>query len=716
MKKFKKMLAGLLGAAMVLTSFGTPAWAETKTPATTDATINTKAKGSITIHKYEYNGNLAEDIFGKYDGTGEATDKYPAKGEFGGADADAKPLEGAEFTIYKVKDAEGITEYYSKNPKELPQVNEFVEGNRIRDAYKESIVYVDASGNAVAKGTQGAKTQIVTTADGTASFTNLDVGFYVVIETKTPDKVTTPAAPFIVSVPMTKADGSDWLYDVHVYPKNKTTYGNVNLVKTGNGTEKLEGVTFVLQKKTNTNPISWTDVTASEQNPDEIYTLKTDNKGEISISGLSQGTYRFIETNRGSNGYIMDGATTYSFVVKEDGKTYNADGTALLANNTITVDNKKPDMSKQVQDRTKNEWQHDSDYNVGDRIPYKITIDVPKNITKLKEFTLTDTPKNLKDDITNIKVQYKEKGDSSSLKDVTDDTFYTVNQAPEEKGFKVTFTPAKMSTYAEKQIVITYSAELLSSAVKTTEGNPNTATLEYSNKIVPDTDDGSNPNKPGDTVGKDKIEDSTVVYTFKLKINKIANNVGGSPLSGVVFDLYKKVPNNTEGALTTEEASKFGFAEGTWKKVETLTTGEDGTIDTSDSTGYANGVYYLVETKTAKGYNLLKSPVTVKLNIAYTTTWTKTDDWTVDGSGNKTLVKHSESKSTFAAGGGATGQVTVVEENDTTTDGTMTETIINRKGFTLPKTGDIGTAMFLIIGIGGMLAAVYIMLRGRKRA
>lgn len=80
------------------------------------------------------------------------------------------------------------------------------------------------------------------------------------------------------------------------------------------------------------------------------------------------------------------------------------------------------------------------------------------------------------------------------------------------------------------------------------------------------------------------------------------------------------------------------------------------------------------------------------------------------------MVKHSESKSTFAAGEGATGQVTVVEENDTTTDGTMTETIINRKGFTLPKTGDIGTAMFLIIGIGGMLAAVYIMLRGRKRA
>lgn len=80
--------------------------------------------------------------------------------------------------------------------------------------------------------------------------------------------------------------------------------------------------------------------------------------------------------------------------------------------------------------------------------------------------------------------------------------------------------PTAMGDYAGQQIVITYNAKLLDTAVKTTEGNPNTATLEYSNKILPETDDGSNPNKPSDTVGKDKIEDSTVVYTFKLKINK----------------------------------------------------------------------------------------------------------------------------------------------------------------------------------------------------
>ena len=39
----------------------------------------------------------------------------------------------------------------------------------------------------------------------------------------------------------------------------------------------------------------------------------------------------------------------------------------------------------------------------------------------------------------------------------------------------------------EQQLVITYNAELLSSAVTTTDGNTNSAKLEYSNKILPGT-------------------------------------------------------------------------------------------------------------------------------------------------------------------------------------------------------------------------------------
>lgn len=89
MGKFKKMLAGMLSAAMVMSTMTVSAFAaQTTTPSTI-----TKKSGSITIHKYEYNGT--EEI----KGTGSANDKVPDG---------AKPLEGAEFTIYRVADEQDL--------------------------------------------------------------------------------------------------------------------------------------------------------------------------------------------------------------------------------------------------------------------------------------------------------------------------------------------------------------------------------------------------------------------------------------------------------------------------------------------------------------------------------------------------------------------------------------------------------------------------------
>ena len=659
MGKFRKMLAGVLSAAMVLSTMTVTAFAEetASTPKKTVATINTSLKGSITIHKYEYNGTPDTK------GTGETSDadKVPS---------DAKALEGAGFTIYKVADVNDLTTYYSANPTDLPSVNTYVENGKIKSAYSTSQV----------------GEEVKTNAKGIAEFKTLDLGFYVVVETTTPDKVTTPVDPFIVSVPMTTKDGDNWLYDVHVYPKNKTTYGGVTLEKTGKNGTKLEGVTFVLQKQ---NGSSWVNVTKNEKTGVDL-TLKTDDNGKITVDGLSQGTYRFIETNRGdNNGYIMDGATVYMFTVNPEGTiTYN-DQTEK--NITITVKNEKPDMTKQVKERDKDNWKQDADYNVGDMVPYKITIDVPSNITKLKEFTLTDTPTNLDDKTDKVSLQC----DNADV----DKNAYSVAKEGEH-GFKITFITEKMALYAGKQIVVTYNAELLSTAVTTTKGNPNTAKLEYSNKILPKQDDKDNPNKPEspDTKpGKDSIEDNAVVYTFKLQIQKNAADTNKG-LDGVTFDLYKKVSAGTEGALSTEEADKFGFeSASTWKKVETLTTRDGGKVEKS---GLANGTYYLVETKTAEGYNLLKAPVKVELNIVYTTT-TKTE-WVTDENGVKTLVKNEITKTEF-------------KEGSATSTGTHTETIINKKGFTLPTTGGMGTVLFSIAGFALMAGAAFVLLKGRRK-
>lgn len=651
MKKFKKLLAGLLAGAMMLGSMSATAFAA---QTTTSATIDTSKTGSLTIHKYEYNDKGGT-------GTGETSDESNVP-------SDAKPLAGAGFTIYKVADVKDLTKYYSTNPEALPDVTTYVENGKIKSDYSNKKV-----GNEVKTGT-----------NGIAKFENLALGFYVVIETSTPDKVTTPAAPFLVSIPMTTVDGDDWLYDVHVYPKNKTTYGGVTLEKKGNNNTPLSGVTFVLQKKTGD---TWANVTTNEKTGKNL-TLETDNNGKINVEGLSQGTYRFIETDRGGNdGYIMDGATAYQFTVNANGTIKYGDNDPA-ANITLPVTNEKPDMTKQVQKRN-NTWGQDADYNVGDMVPYKITVDVPSNITSLKEFTLTDTPTNLEDDIDSVAVKY---GKTS----LTKDTNYTISKdTTNGKGFKISFKTTTMVAYAGQQLVITYNAKLLPTAVTTTVGNTNSAKLEYSNKILPDTDDGSNPNKPGEP-GKDYIENITTVYTFGLQILKKAEKADGTPLEGVQFDLYKEVPEGTADAITRDAAKALGLdSTKAWLKINEapLTTDDEGKVSQS---GLANGTYYLVETKTNKEYNLLKAPVKVELNIEYKTT-TK-DEWVTDENG----VKHKVKTTTFT------------EKSEKST-GTHTETIINKKGFTLPTTGGMGTIAITALGVALAFAGVLIIGASRKK-
>ena len=69
-----------------------------------------------------------------------------------------------------------------------------------------------------------------TDATGHTSAGQLEQGLYLVVETRVPEMVTSTCNPFFVSLPMTTIDGSEWNYDLTVYPKNRT--GNPDLEKT----------------------------------------------------------------------------------------------------------------------------------------------------------------------------------------------------------------------------------------------------------------------------------------------------------------------------------------------------------------------------------------------------------------------------------------------------------------------------------------------------
>jgi fimbrial isopeptide formation D2 family protein/LPXTG-motif cell wall-anchored protein len=703
MKKAKRFLTGLLSAALALSLCAMPAMAdETKVMTTPDW----NKTGSITINKYEYNNTSADSP--RDDGEGGTT-----------IPDGAKKLNGVEFTIYKVQDDEWLKQYYQytgtdsdSKPVKQPNVSDYVADGKIKADYKDKKVASKKTG-------EGQE------AEGQVKFDKLELGLYVVIETDKPDSVTKATDPFLVSVPMTSIDKQNWLYDIIVNPKNKTEYAGITLQKKGKtgsqeDTTVMGGYEFKLEKYiegSDGNPGTWTEITRATKNgvdnAGNLLSLTTSTKdGTIVISDLSAGVYRFTEkTTTGKDGYIVDGKTHYIFrvngsnieeITNEDEKAkysetgYNNVFDAKDAGgNQVNIYNHRPDVDKEVIKRNGTP-DKEADYNIGDRVPYVVTVKVPENITSLKKFVLEDKPTNLIDDVASVKV-YNGDAEVSG--------FYTV-AAKDGVGFTITFNPSKMADYAGVTLTIKYEAVLQPGAVATVEGNSNTIKLSYSNQILPTTTPGEEPNPSENT-----IEDHTFVYTFKIKIEKTAENKT-TRLAGVKFDLYKSVKTadltqqETNDSITNEVARKLGLPvseDTTWVKITTLITSdsEDPTIKgTAEYKGLADGTYYLVETETVDGYNLLSAPVKVELSVSAKTEWVKKS--TYDEKGN--LVKHDVTKK----------NTTFENSQDATTGYTLT-TIINRKGFDLPVTGGFGTLLFSGIGVLLVVAGVGVLLSLKKK-
>lgn len=681
MKKFKKMLAALLGASMVLTSFGTPAWADGAARPNLPK-IDTTQKGTLTINKYE------------------CTDENTSND---------KPLAGVEFTIWKVADIEQDTSLSSNVGFKFVPVStltsctaeDFKSDKTDADKYTKEIydkVLAKLNKNKkVEDGTLDGAIKATTKIDDTtgkasAKFTDLDLGLYLVQETKAPSQIVKKTANFLVSVPMTNEAGKAWNYDVVAEPKNAAVYAGINLIKKGttikaDGTLKtvnLAGVTFVLQSRPtgSDDSVTWTNVGS--------YTTERD--GTINVNDLAPNDYRFIETGLGeNNGYILNGKP-YEFTVQNDGKIKvgSKEPTDIAK---ITADNEKPDLKKEV--KNGNTYENAADASIGDMVEWKVSASVPSNVDQLEKYLITDKMSSALTWVeaeAALNITYKSNGTPVNA-ETTDYTLIKPTDNQEGGSWTIEFTKAgktKLKTNNISSIEVTFKTKLNEKANIGSAGNLNDAQLDYSNAIYPLVDP-TNPND-GKKPGEDHIKDQAKVYSFAIDMTKVDGNNIATKLEGVHFDLYKYSGTVTE---PTESDLK-----GSGKKINTtdLVTDINGKITVK---GLENGNYYLVETKAAAGgYNLLKAPVKVVIAQEYSVE--KKTTVTKDAEGNVTSTTTVVNK-TFTGG----------DENNA---GTYSVTIENRKGFTLPKTADIGTAMFLIIGIGGMLAAVYIMLRGRKRA
>lgn len=692
--KLKRLFTAILSTALALSLCAMPAMAadDTTTPVkTSTSTIDKGQTGSITIHKY-----LMDNTDNALPSTnGEKTNTLPDG---------ALPASGVEFTLYQVKDINELIQYFDgvSGDLEVKANSYFVDND-----YNKGVTTDVAS-----KWHKSEKTS----KDGTVTFGDLPLGLYLVVESKKPVTVTKAVEPFLVSVPMTRIgeDGktipNEWLYDIHVYPKNSTSKGNVMLKKMGAVGDKtnavpVEGVKFKLEMLTAgadaNNEENWNLIhngTATE--------FITDNQGVIKAENLIPGKYRFTEVDYAQDApnksYIINKGDKYVFDVDQNGnvsKPKNPDNTADYdaQETTITVYNYRPDVNKQVKNRS-NGYGDVADYNKDDTITYKVVVDVPTNIVKLKKFVLTDTPTNLTDDSGTVKVYSDE-----AMNVVAPENIYSVKGTGE--GFTITFTPDQMGTFAGKKLYVSYTATLKKDASgnftgsTTVDGNSNSIVLTYSNKTNLDEEAAEDPDN------QTKIKDEAVVYSFQLNVQKTdgKNNLG----AGVMFDLYKEGAADAPGALDADAAKKLGFENtDTTKYVlvkKDLKTDDNGQIVYK---GLANGNYWLVETKTLKEYNLLAKPVEVKLNIVYKKTLEEKKTY-VDG----VLVKSDVSATVEPFEGTSIND----KENGKTIGGSAV-TVVNRKGFTLPVTGGFGTLLFSGIGVLLVLAGVGVLFSLKKKS
>lgn len=720
--KLKRFLTGVLSAVMALSVCALPAAAadvaDTTTTAPSTSTIDTGKKGSITIHKY-----LMEKIEKAKDpNNGEEinttdTSVFPEG---------AKAASGAEFTIYQVMSKDDLIKYYNgeleKYKNSTPAYTDFVEKNNEDETYK-------IKNDVTVNGSTG--TSETTDTDGVAKFEKLELGLYVVIETKTPPAVTKAVTPFLVSVPMTKVEtgtdskktATEWLYDIHVYPKNSTATGSVTLVKKGvigNDTDNatpLAGVEFILEHlkdgQDETKDANWEQI--KNGSGDYFTTAGTD--GSVTISGLNPGKYRFTEIGYAAgseNKFIINNGAKYVFeakaganntvTVKQPENAKNS-GDYKAEGNTVTVYNYAPDVDKQVYNTKESNYKKFADCGIDDTIKYQVKVVLPENFNNLKKFILTDTPVGIVDDVNSVEIYSKLPDDSNPQEaKLAKGTDYTVTKSGD--GFVVNFSTGRVGEYKGQPLYVCYTAKLKTNnedgtlaGTTSTTGNPNTIDLTYSNKI------NITPGEEDKDENNSHIKDDAVVYSFEIDVTKTAETTKGKALPGVKFDLYKQVDKDKDkDALDDTTAKNYGFdtTKADYVLVKSdLTTDAEGKISYK---GLANGTYWLRETKTVDGYNLLASPVKVELNLTYKLTWEENK-----GYKNNTLVKHDYNVKEENFDGKAT------QGADRNTYGIASATIVNKKGFQLPVTGGFGTLLFSGIGVLLVLAGVAVLFSMKKK-
>lgn len=631
MKKNKILysIVAVVGAAII----AIPSLLNSFQAETSLSTIDSNRKGSITLHKYEQAG----EVDAGYTHDGQETANIPEG---------AKPLKDVEFTIYYLGNNIGTDNYVTT----VTDAEDYISNHNV------------------------AGESLSTNENGIASFSNLALGQYLVKETKSPENVSEKTPPFIINVPTTVTinDEDQWLYDIHVYPKNQTIYGSVILNKVDEDATRLQGAIFNLYSETIVDGVSVP--TLRESN------IEVNENGQLVVQNLPKGHYYFVET-KAPEGYGLN-TTPIRFEIVSSGEVVIDETSGLFIPKDAdpdvieltVVNNKEPNIHKGVKSPT-NDY---SGYDFGESHDWVIAPDVPNDIATYKKYVITDTiDENLIfSGLDTVKVfingSWTEDtettaGTYSGGTELTEGTDYTVSYDSASRQLKIvfideTFSGGKTSLASATDLYIFFNTIFDEGKVSLGEDYPNQATLTYDN---------------GYTGDKDKESEIPKVHTGGLSLVKYTNAEDGVKfLTGAEFRLAKSEEDAKTGNFIVDEEGNVITAtsdENGIVKFEGIAYGVDGVSAETGSTKY-----WLVETKSpvvdGVKYNLLKDPVEVVID------------------------KDSH-----------------VVPDDIATLGNWTYAILNKTGINLPTTGGIGTLLFYLIGGILVVSAVVAFVKGNKK-
>lgn len=428
--------------------------------------------------------------------------------------------------------------------------------------------------------------------------------------------------------------------------------------------------------------------------------FNSDNTNHKSAAGaaaeIAQGTYAddtarlaaiapYVDLTGAAFGDVSAGNTLsapagYYLFKDKNAVTGNNDAATLFivqVNGPVTVTRKadKPTLEKKVQDVNDSTgatsgWQDSADYDVNDEVPFQLTATLPANAA---DFAAYETYKLVFHDQQSAGLTFKE---SSVVVKYGDKTLnadsYKLDQNPADGDtFDITITDAKsvkdaagsaITVAAGGKFTVEYTSTLNGNAVIGAEGNPNEASLVFSN----------NPNVGGEGDTGKTPNDKVIVFTYQLDINKTFN--GGTPSDTDLpkFKLYKFDKHTNSYSIDLGEVDITKTADGKY---------------TSSFKRVDDGKYKLVETKTPAGFN-----------TAPDTEFEITADHDVTNDDPKLTSLKIDS----TAGNTVTGMVVTNVEN--------------QKGSNLPSTGGMGTVLLYVAGIAVfVLAGATLVMALRRR-